>query len=107
MSLSLHRPKHATVPTPPPDWERRAITAESEVRALRVQLGRAAADSRQWKFRAIQAEHVLANLPAALANPDALIRRLFAEAETAKVALAEAKAQLAQHQPATTEDGTQ
>lgn len=108
MSLSLHRPKHAFVPPPAQDTDYLLNAARAEVREVRRQLGAAITDVRAWRFRALQAEHVLSVLPAALANPDALIRRLFAEAETARVQNAELKAQLAQLQRTTEpKDGDQ
>lgn len=109
MSLTARRPKHAFTPPPAQDTDYLLAAAHAEVREVRRQLGLAITDVRTWRWRALQAEHVLSVLPAALANPDALIKRLFAEAETARVQNAELKAQLAQLQPTTTEpkDGTQ
>ena len=118
MSIITRRPAHAFTappvppvpPVPPapagPSDEQLLAAARAEIAGLRTQLGQCEAAYRGWRHRALVAEQTLRNLPAALARPDALIKRLYGEAETAKVQLAELRAQLAQQQPTTDpEDG--
>lgn len=105
MSLTVRRPRHAyRSPTPveQPDQVALLRTVVEQLTAERDQARRAA---QRWGERATAAETTLRNLPAALANPDALIRSLYAEREEAR---AEAAALRAQLQPTTEpKDGTQ
>ncbi|MEY9837402.1 hypothetical protein [Streptacidiphilus sp. EB103A] len=108
MSLpTIRSRKHAFVPpVPSAPAAPTGPTAEqllTEVVALRQRLGECEAAYRGWRHRALVAELTLRRLPAALANPDALIRRLFAEAETARLQNKELRQQLKQLQRPTTD----
>jgi hypothetical protein len=91
MSLTVRRPRHASRTAEPVEQPDQVALLRAEVERLTAERDLARRAAEHWGQRATAAETTLRNLPAALANPDALIRSLYAEREEARAAAAAAR----------------